>query len=110
MCMIGASLALTLEEERTFSVPQSKTWALTGSSCEALVPLGQSTLCLAPAWPLAFWHPQRIRMLTADAVLFLAQGSTAMGTAVLLTTVTNTEPLFFSFNKEAFLPGGFPVL
>lgn len=49
-------------------------------------------------------------MLTADAVLFLAQGSTAMGTAVLLTTVTNTGPLFFSSNKEAFLPGGFPVL
>lgn len=33
-----------------------------------------------------------------------------MGTAVLLTTVTGTGPLFFSFNKEAFLPGGFPVL
>lgn len=32
-----------------------------------------------------------------------------MGTAVLLTTVTNTNPLFFRFNKEAFLPGGFPV-
>lgn len=27
--MVGASLALALEEEKTFSVPQSKPWALT---------------------------------------------------------------------------------
>ena len=37
------------------------------------------------------------------------KGVTAMGTAVLLTTVTSPRTVF-SFNKETFLSGGFPVL
>lgn len=65
MCRIGASLALTFEEERTFSVPQSKTWALTGDPpVRPLFPRGSL---------YSVWHQCGFLASTEDRMLTMLQ-------------------------------------